>query len=76
MRSFESIPRMKEEEIKENGGWVSLSMIYLIYCKSHSVPLSSTIIKKCSNKNLQGRKKKLNTFKATPRFQISLSFNS
>jgi hypothetical protein len=40
---------MGEEGIKENGGGVNLSMIYLIhfknFCKCHNVPSPSTTIK-------------------------------
>jgi hypothetical protein len=45
MTPVETVPGMRE--IKESGGGVSSSMIYLIYyknfCKCHNVPLLSTI---------------------------------
>jgi hypothetical protein len=46
---IEAIPGIWEREIKENGGGVNSSMIYLIHCKNlckcHNVPPPSTIIK-------------------------------
>jgi hypothetical protein len=50
MRPVETTPGMGEGEIKENGGGVNSSMIYLIYCKNfckcHNVSPPSTTIKK------------------------------
>jgi hypothetical protein len=34
MRPVETIPGIGEERIKENGGGVNSTMIYLIYCKN------------------------------------------
>jgi hypothetical protein len=49
MIPIRTIPGMGEEGIKENGGGVNLSMIYLIhfknFCKCHNVPSPSTTIK-------------------------------
>jgi hypothetical protein len=50
MRPAETVPGMGEGGMKEPGGGVNSSMIYLIYCKNfskcHSVPPPSTTIKK------------------------------
>jgi hypothetical protein len=54
MRPVETVPGMGGQGIKENDGGVNSSTIYLIYCKNfykcHNVPLSSTTIKKRSQK--------------------------
>jgi hypothetical protein len=48
IRPVEPIPGMGEGGIKENGGGVNSSMIYLIYyknfCKCHNAATFSTII--------------------------------
>jgi hypothetical protein len=55
MRPVETIPGMGRERIKENGGGVNSSMMYLTYCKNfckcHNIPPPSTIIKKLEKKN-------------------------
>jgi hypothetical protein len=47
MISIETIPGMEREGVKENGGGMNSSTIYLLYyrnfCKCHSVPPPSTI---------------------------------
>jgi hypothetical protein len=49
MRPVETVPGMEGGEIKDNGGGVNSSIIYLIYCKNfckcHNVPPPSTTIK-------------------------------
>jgi hypothetical protein len=44
---IETISQMGEGEIKDSGGGVNSSMIYLTYCKNpckcHNVPLPSTV---------------------------------
>jgi hypothetical protein len=44
MRLAETVPGMVAKRVKENGGGLNSSMMYLIYCECHNIlPPSTTI---------------------------------